>query len=330
MLGAPSLLLVEDDLDHGSLLAHWLEAAGIRVSLATTGEEGIRMADEGSYDIIISDVNLPGVSGLEVIRESKRTHPWRPTALITASGGLDLASSAVRLKVDDVFAKPINAEVLVDRVRTLITASLARRTESDFVVLAIGAHPDDVEVGCGGGLLRYKSAGHRIVIHVMTDGSAGGNTGLRRLEAERAADKLGATISFGRAQDTAVTTDRDTIESIACLVRKYEPKVVFTHAEEDTHQDHRATFAATMIAARSVGNVLCYQSPSTTTSFQPNLFLDVEDYLEAKMELVAAHATQTSKAPYLAPELLRSTARYWGRFAGYRAVEPMKVIRFVQ
>jgi LmbE family N-acetylglucosaminyl deacetylase len=220
--------------------------------------------------------------------------------------------------------------VLVDRVRSLVLESLARRRQSDFCVLAIGAHPDDVEIGCGGGLLRHRAAGHRVVIYVATDGSEGGNTSLRRSEAEAAASRLGAEIVFGCARDTLVTTDRETIGGIASLVQLHQPKVVFTHTEEDTHQDHRAIFAATMIAARGVGNLLCYQSPSSTTAFQPNLFLDIEEYLEDKVALIAEHATQLAKCRYLEAELLRSTARYWGRFAGYRAVEPMKVIRSIQ
>lgn len=324
------VLLVEDDEDHAGLLAYWLESEGIGVTIAPDGETAVKLVASERYDVVVSDVRLPGVSGLEVVKQSKLVHPWRPTVLITGAGGLELASSAVRLRVDDVLSKPIQANVIVERVRSLVAESLAKRKNLEFVVLAIGAHPDDVEIGCGGGLLRHRASGHKVVIYIVTDGSEGGDTGLRRSEAEAAARALGAEIYFGRARDTLVTTDRETIGGIADLVKRYQPKVVFTHSEEDTHQDHRATFAATMIAARSVGNVLCYQSPSATTSFQPNLFLDIEEQLEAKLHLVAQHATQMAKCRYLDPEILRATARYWGRFAGYRAVEPMKVIRSVQ
>ena len=127
--------------------------------------------------------------------------------------------------------------------------------------------------------------------------------------------------------DTALETGAMTIGPMEAAVRKYAPTVVYMHTKHDTHQDHRATHDAGLVAFRNVPNLYCYQSPSTTTAFSPTRYADVSEVLQGKLELIEAYRTQTSKCAYLEPDLLEATARYWGRFAGYRHVEPLEVLR---
>jgi two-component system, NtrC family, response regulator HydG len=194
-------------------------------------------------------------------------------------------------------------------------------------VLAIGAHPDDVEIGMGAALAKHRSAGDRLVIAIATSGAAGGVADIRQQEAHAAAIKLGAELMCGNLQDTCVPEGAPTIKWLTSIMSAIEPEIVYTHSVHDTHQDHRAVHRASLVATRNVPEVLCYQSPSSTPSFSPTRFLDVSDFFDIKQSVLAVYETQSGIRAYLAPDLIRSTARYWGRFGGYGLVEPFEVLR---
>ena len=105
------------------------------------------------------------------------------------------------------------------------------------------------------------------------------------------------------------------------------PTIVYTHTESDLHQDHRNVHRATLVAARLVPSVYCYESPSATVEFEPVRFVDIGEQLEAKLEAIGAYASQTEQRYYLDEELIRATARYWGRYGHSRFCEPLEVVR---
>jgi LmbE family N-acetylglucosaminyl deacetylase len=118
-----------------------------------------------------------------------------------------------------------------------------------------------------------------------------------------------------------------TIATIREVVEEIRPTTVYTHTTRDVHQDHRNAHRATLVAARGVPRVLCYQAPSTTVEFQPTRFITIDEFLERKLEVIQAYTSQVKVRPYLDEELLRATARYWARFAQARYVEPLEVLR---
>jgi LmbE family N-acetylglucosaminyl deacetylase len=73
--------------------------------------------------------------------------------------------------------------------------------------------------------------------------------------------------------------------------------------------------------------VFCYQAPSTSVEFKPTRFVAIDDFLERKIEVIRAFASQVKVREYLDEELLRATARYWSRFSQARYVEPLEVVR---
>ena len=142
-------------------------------------------------------------------------------------------------------------------------------------ILAIGSHPDDIEFGCGGTLARYAQAGHRVSMLVITGGEQGGTSSVRQPEQRAAADILGAAdLILGGFQDTRVSLDREFIVYVEGVLRKVEPRVIFVHHGDDTHQDHRTVHTAVLSAARYVPNLLFYEGP-TTIEFQPGVFVDI-------------------------------------------------------
>lgn len=322
------LLLVEDAPDQAVLFGRWLTRyAPIEVTLATSGFEAISLLSHKDFDLMLTDIELPGMNGIEVARQASRLRPFMAIALMTAHCTVEYATRAVRTQVAELILKPLTRESLVAKVIEISAESRKARANNQRTVLAVGAHPDDVEIGCGGILLRHREAGDRVVILTLTGGAQGGTASLRRNEAQQSARILQADLHVAELQDTCVTADDETIAPISKLIRELAPSVVYTHSIHDTHQDHRNAHRATLVAARTVPHVYCYQSPSATTEYCPLAFIDIGRFLKTKIELIAAFQSQTEKCAYLDADLIRATARYWGRFAGNARVEPLEVIR---
>ena len=162
-------------------------------------------------------------------------------------------------------------------------------------ILAIGAHPDDIEFGCGGTLIKYGLKGHEIYLLVLTDGGMGGDRAERRKEQEEATRVLGAQELFwGDYQDTEVFNDRELIAKVEVILQRIRPDLIFVHWGDDTHQDHRHLTNSVMSASRYTRNVLLYEGP-TTSNFTPSVFVDIDRVLERKLQALKAHASQIGK-----------------------------------
>jgi LmbE family N-acetylglucosaminyl deacetylase len=162
-------------------------------------------------------------------------------------------------------------------------------------ILAIGAHPDDIEFGCGGTLIKYAQKGHGVHLLVLTDGGRGGQGTERRREQETAARLLGAQQLFwGEYPDTEVVLDRDLIQKVEAVLHRIRPQLILAPFADDTHQDHRYLSAAVLTASRYTRNVLFYEGP-TTANFTPAVFVDIGLVLEQKLDALRAHASQVGK-----------------------------------
>jgi LmbE family N-acetylglucosaminyl deacetylase len=194
-------------------------------------------------------------------------------------------------------------------------------------ILAVGAHPDDVEIGAGATLLAHRAAGDEVFVLTLSTGERGGFAPVRAAESKAAAELLGAQLFLGDLPDTEISAGKTTIELIENVVRHVQPDLIYTHSTHDTHQDHRAVYEAVLVAARSVASIVSFQSPSTTVEFRPNRFVDVSAHIRRKLDLLACFASQHAIRDYLADDLVLSTARYWSRHAGVAYAEPFEVVR---
>jgi LmbE family N-acetylglucosaminyl deacetylase len=142
-----------------------------------------------------------------------------------------------------------------------------------------------------------------------------------------AALAVGATLYLEDLKDTDIGEGDPTIGAIAGVVDSARPTVIYTHSPHDVHQDHRNVHRAAMVAARKVGRVYCFQSPSATVDFRPSRFVTIDDQIDRKLLVIEAFASQAQIRPYLEPDLIKSTARYWSRFGDGRYVEAFEVVR---
>ena len=200
-------------------------------------------------------------------------------------------------------------------------------------ILAIGAHPDDIEIGCGATLLKYARAGHNVYMFVLSDGSFGGDPGLRLKEQKEAAEFLKVQeVFWGNFRDTEISDSRELIVRIEEIVNKTNPDVVFMNYPEDVHQDHRAAANAGMSATRYIKEVLFFEVP-TTQNFQPDIFVDIEDILEDKLKLMRIHASQVTRTKVKNLTILES-ALSCANFRGYQGrvkyAEAFKALRVLK
>lgn len=321
------LLLVEDDQFLALLLSRWLQSDGsLDVVIASDGESALRLARTEPFDIVITDINLPGISGLELATQTRALAPDRAIILMTAEETVERAVAAVRIQVDDLLFKPVSRDALLSTVSKAKSKLLSQRRRAQRVVMAIGAHPDDVEIGCGGTLLAHRQAGDRVIVLTLSRGRKGGEGETRAEESARAALALDAELLLADLEDTRIGEGPDTIAVISEAIGLHRPSVLYTHTAHDVHQDHRNVHRASLVAARGVRSVFCYQSPSSTIDFHPTCFVDIAQQLERKIEVLRVFESQAERR-YLAPDLLRATAYYWSRFGSSTAVEPLEVIR---
>ena len=197
-------------------------------------------------------------------------------------------------------------------------------------ILAVGAHPDDVEIGCGGFLIRAAKKGHEVYMLVLTLGEASiGSNDDREGEARRSAKAIGARkIWFGGFRDTELTTNGKLVNAIEDVVKKIKPDIVFTHCVNDEHHDHQATGDSTIEAARYVPNIFAYENP-LTKEFVPKVFVDITEVIKQKVNLLSFFLSQKDKI-YLKKEAIFGLAQYralQSRLENVRFVEAYELVK---
>ncbi|HDL7647726.1 TPA: PIG-L family deacetylase [Yersinia enterocolitica] len=188
-------------------------------------------------------------------------------------------------------------------------------------ILAIGAHPDDIELGCGASLARLARSGIYISAVVMTPGKSGASELIDRHQESREALKLlgcQQTIHLNFADTRAHLHLNDMISALEHVIQHQIPsdveiERVYTMHNADRHQDHMAVYQASMVACRTIPQILGYETPSTWLSFMPQVFESVkEEYFNLKLEALSKHRSQ-SKRDYMRPERLRTVAQFRGQ-----------------
>ena len=135
------VLVVEDEVRQAAALKRGLEAEGFAVDVAGNGTDGLWLATEQSYDVIVLDVMLPGLNGFKVCAELRAKQIWTPVLMLTAKDGELDEAEALDTGADDFLSKPFSYVVLVARLRAL----LRRGATSRPPVLQVG----DIELDVG-------------------------------------------------------------------------------------------------------------------------------------------------------------------------------------
>jgi LmbE family N-acetylglucosaminyl deacetylase len=180
-------------------------------------------------------------------------------------------------------------------------------------ILAIGAHPDDLELLCGGTLVRYAQDGHAVTLAVATNGNVGHPTlpreeiaAIRRGEAQASADIIGAELLWLDFDDEWLFNDRPTRETFIDAIRQAKPDVLIAHSPTDYHPDHRVA-GQVALDARIPSAVRLVETALPAVDriphvflmdcvggidFQPEVYVDVGDVLDVKERMLLCHRSQ--------------------------------------
>jgi len=214
-------------------------------------------------------------------------------------------------------------------------------------VLAIAAHRDDVELTCGGTLVKAARQGHRIAIVDMTQGEMGtrGSAELRAQEASRAAEILGVTarVNLG-LPDAGILNTPETRAKLVRFIRRFQPRVVIAPSITGKHPDHRVaaelvTDACFLSGLQKIEPDLPRHRPFKVIHsltyredhIKPTFVVDISDEFERKLEAVRAYASQfdgVTQAGEAFPngeplyDLIRHQAAHYGSLIRVRYGEP--------
>ncbi|WP_255149578.1 PIG-L deacetylase family protein [Halorarius halobius] len=201
-------------------------------------------------------------------------------------------------------------------------------------VLALGAHPDDVEIGVGGTLAKHADCGAEVTVAVLT--SFPENTeDARWAEAERAAEALGVDIELLDVPADRRRFERPLVGRLDDLLGRYDPDAVFTHWLHDSHQDHVNLTRAVLAATRKNRRSVYMYEPMTpggivAESFDPQLYVDVSATVDRKFAALRAHASQVAKHGDGWLDGIEGRSRFRGFQVGTTHAEAFEVVKAVE
>jgi LmbE family N-acetylglucosaminyl deacetylase len=197
-------------------------------------------------------------------------------------------------------------------------------------VLAIGAHPDDVELGMGGTAARLARAGARVVMAVAC---VPNDYETRVSEARKAADILGceSRVLVGdgcrRVEDVK---SYQLVERIDALIEELRPAAMFSHGCAEVHKDHVLVHQACLASQRRTFlDFFCFNPTSSRPAlldFRPQVFVDISETVELKMRAISAHESQFERRG-LEIEFVRDLGRAYGLAAGVPHAEGLELVR---
>jgi two-component system KDP operon response regulator KdpE len=161
-----SILVIEDEPDLRAGLQHNLELEGFRVTTAADGREGLRKAREGQAALILLDLMLPGMPGLEVLRHLRETGRETPVIIISAKGQDRDKVQGLELGADDYLTKPFGISELLARLRVALRNSGSKAATSDQGVFTTGelqVDRDRHEVSVRGAPVRLTPLEYRLL-----------------------------------------------------------------------------------------------------------------------------------------------------------------------
>lgn len=217
-------------------------------------------------------------------------------------------------------------------------------------VLAIGSHPDDIELSCGGTLAKYSRAGNSVSMAIVCNGVAGRAdrdaeeiVRVRREESTASAALIGASIFHLGYPDHAVPVDDDIKLAITQVIRQARPLVVISHAPEDCYLDHErvsqlveeciyiAPFPEIETTSPPLSDwpLLYYMDTVSGLGFEPGEFVDITDVFDLKCQMLNCHQSPLAVVPSDASdspfEMMSVAARFRGIQCGVRYAEGFRV-----
>ena len=215
-------------------------------------------------------------------------------------------------------------------------------------ILAVSVHPDDETLGCGGTLLKHNEKGDKIFWLILTraNDKVTSIPNIVNLQ-KQYVNKVAATYNFEDFKQLSfLTTELDRyplgeiIREISNYINQIKPSVIYFNHCNDVHSDHRVAFDAIYSCTKSfrypfITKILMYETLSETefapalpcASFIPNVYVDITDYLDQKIEIMKLYETELMEEPYpRSISSIEALARFRGSRAGVKYAEAFMLL----
>lgn len=207
-------------------------------------------------------------------------------------------------------------------------------------ILAVGAHADDVEIGCGGTVAAHVQKGDQVILLVMTESSYTyyDGTVLRTVEEgvteeKCASDILGTKLINLQFETKKVPYSAESVEMINKIIDDYDIDTIYTHWYHDTHQDHKRTTQSVLSAGRYVKNMLMYEpeypAGRSYLGFRNQYYVNISSSFDTKMKALKSHKSQIIKYGDAFLEAVEARARHRGYEIGAKYAECYEVLRLL-
>jgi CheY-like chemotaxis protein/LmbE family N-acetylglucosaminyl deacetylase len=343
------ILLVEDDVDQAHLVKFLLEENGaLGVTLAQDGLSAVRLLEERDWELLITDINLPGADGVEVVEASRRLRPDLPILATTGYTGPEYGARARDRGADAVLIKPLDRDDLLHHVHVLLAGKRAEvvggpeptlergaddprspaGSERDVLVLSV--RPGDAEVGCGGTLLAHSRGGDRVVLLHLSGGphatEAVEESERHRETIKAAGIGLGARTFIATADGSGEEALLELGRLVSGAIGELRPDILYLPTVHHHLPRHRAVNHAGCEAGTDVPTILAYDPGDATPAFAPEFFVPLpETRLREKLEITAGY--EPWGFDHLQPAAIRSASSFWARFAGGTPAEGLEVLK---
>ena len=206
-------------------------------------------------------------------------------------------------------------------------------------ILAIGAHYDDIELGCGGALARHVAHGDHVIAYVATlSGFANAaqsvirSNEVARHEGKAAMDILGVELVSGSFNTLELEFAEPLNVEIVQIVERENIQQVYAHWIGDIHLDHAALSRSSLHSCRHVPRMLMYRSNwyQTTTDFHGNFYVDITSYWDKKELAIRAHESEMERTGHKWIEFFRNEATNAGQRIGVKYAEVFEVVKWLE
>jgi LmbE family N-acetylglucosaminyl deacetylase len=206
-------------------------------------------------------------------------------------------------------------------------------------ILAIGAHFDDIELGCGGALLKHVAAGDKVYAYVATEsGFKNPNQRVIRTnkvalgEGKAAMKILGAELICGEFKTMEVEFSEKLNTQILKIVEEKKIEKVYTHWTGDIHHDHYAVSMASLHSCRHVPRMLMYRSNwyHSASDFRGNFYIDISRTWSEKEKAIMAHKSEYERVGIKWVEFFKKEAENAGQRIGVPLAEVFELVKWIE
>ncbi len=206
-------------------------------------------------------------------------------------------------------------------------------------IVAIGAHPDDIELACGGVLANAVLNGHEVCMIIVSGKSSKDHNGnYIRTSSEAKDEQLNASKILGVSNvyvlefdDMCIPYSKDLIAELDKIINNLNPDIIFTHFIFDTHQDHIRTAKSTLSASRNQNTIMLYEpiNPSGRgyIPFKAQVYFDISKTIDKKINSLKAHKSQYDKYGKKWIEGVKARAKFRGFEMGVEYAECFELVR---